>query len=108
MFVFLWCIIKRNVFVMCCIASLINICLSPVYVSRECNNQEATINVPSSVDIKSVVLFINVDWLRIGVFSANYCPVVYIFSISLGRPEIFEKVAKIGVGCVFGSYKSPN
>ena len=28
--------------------------------------------------------------------------------ISLGRPEIFEKVAKIGVGCIFGSYKSPN
>ena len=28
--------------------------------------------------------------------------------LSLGRPEIFEKVAKIGVGCTFGSYKSPN
>ena len=31
-----------------------------------------------------------------------------LFTISLGRPEIFEKVAKIGVGCIFGSYKSPN
>ena len=31
-----------------------------------------------------------------------------IYLISLGRPEIFEKVAKIGVGCIFGSYKSPN
>ena len=27
--------------------------------------------------------------------------------ISLGQPEIFEKVAKIGVGCIFYSYKSP-
>ena len=25
-----------------------------------------------------------------------------LFTISLGRPEIFEKVAKIGVGCTFG------
>ena len=31
-----------------------------------------------------------------------------LYTISLGRPEIFEKVAKIGVGCIFGSYKSPN
>ena len=32
----------------------------------------------------------------------------YFSAISLGRPEIFEKVAKTGVGCIFGSYKSPN
>ena len=34
--------------------------------------------------------------------------VFLLFTISLGRPEIFEKVAKIGVGCIFGSCKSPN
>ena len=37
-----------------------------------------------------------------------YVPVNNFSVISLGRPEIFEKVAKIGVGCTFGSYKSPN
>ena len=31
-----------------------------------------------------------------------------LYTISLGWPEVFEKVAKIGVGCIFGSYKSPN
>ena len=38
----------------------------------------------------------------------TYLETVFVFFISLGRPEIFEKVAKIGRGCTFGSYKSPN
>ena len=40
-------------------------------------------------------------------FENGSCLCSHVF-ISLGRPEIIEKAAKIGMGCKSGSYKSPN